>query len=50
MPRHVHEDALDDAEFEQLLDGAKQLRPPWNLEAMFVVLATGRLGLLAARG
>ena len=45
MPRHVHEDALDDAEFEQLLDGAKQLRPPWNLEAMFVVLATGRLGL-----
>lgn len=45
MARHVHEDALDDAEFEQLLTGAKQLPTPWNLEAMFVVLATGRLGL-----
>jgi len=45
MARHVHEDALDDDEFEELLNGAKRLRPPWNLEAMFVVLATGRLGL-----
>ena len=45
MARHVHEDALDDDEFEKLLAGAKRLDPPWNLEAMFVVLVTGRLGL-----
>jgi len=45
MARHVHEDALDDDEFEKLLTGAKRLDPPWNLEAMFVVLVTGRLGL-----
>jgi len=45
MARHVHEDALDDREFEELLNGAKLLPSPWNLEAMFVVLVTGRLGL-----
>lgn len=45
MTRHAHEDALTDQEFEQLLDGAKQLRPPLNLETMFVILLTGRLGL-----
>jgi len=45
MTRHAHEDALTEQEFEQLLDGAKQLRPPPNLETMFVILLTGRLGL-----
>lgn len=45
MARHAHEDALSDAEFEQLVDGAKLLEPPWNLEALFVVLVAGRLGL-----
>ena len=45
MTRHAHEDALTEQEFEQLLDGAKQLRPPLNLETMFVILLTGRLGL-----
>jgi len=45
MARHVHEDALDDDEFEKLLAGAKRLDPPWNLEAMFIVFAGGRLGL-----
>ena len=32
MPRHAHEDALSEAEFEQLVDGAKLLEPPLNLE------------------
>lgn len=45
MARHAHEDALSDEEFELLVDGAKTLRPPWNLEALFVVFAGGRLGL-----
>jgi integrase len=45
MTRHAHEDALTEQEFEQLLDGAKQLPPPLNLETMFVILLTGRLGL-----
>lgn len=45
MARHAHEDALSDAEFEELIGGAKTLRPPWNLEALFVVLVAGRLGL-----
>jgi len=30
MPRHAHEDALSEAEFEQLVDGAKLLEPPLN--------------------
>ena len=45
MARHAHEDALSDAEFEKLIGGAKVLEPPWNLEALFVVLVAGRLGL-----
>ena len=43
--RHSHEDALSDAEFEELLNGAKVLKPMWNLEAMMYVLVGGRLGL-----
>jgi len=45
MARHAHEDALSEAEFEKLIGGAKLLTPPWNLEALFVILVTGRLGL-----
>ena len=45
MARHAHEDALSDAEFEELIGGAKLLEPPWNLEALFVILVAGRLGL-----
>jgi len=45
MARHAHEDALSDVGFEKLINGAKILEPPWNLEALFVVLAAGRLGL-----
>ena len=47
MPRHAHEDALSEAEFEQLVDGAKLLEPPLNLEALFTVFVAGRLGLRA---
>ena len=45
MTRHSHEDALSESEFKRLLGGAKLLKPPWNLEAMFIVFAGGRLGL-----
>ena len=47
MARHAHEDALSEREFEELVGGAKLLKPPWNLEAMFVVFVGGRLGLRA---
>ena len=43
--RHSHEDALSESQFEALVDGAKLLEPPWNLEALFFVFAAGRLGL-----
>jgi len=45
VTRHSHEDALSESEFKRLFGGAKLLKPPWNLEAMFIVFAGGRLGL-----
>ena len=45
MARHAHEDALSESEFERLVGGAKLLKPPWNLEALFVVFVGGRLGM-----
>lgn len=43
--RHSKEDALDDREFELLLEGASRLDPPYDLEARFVILVAGRLGM-----
>lgn len=43
--RHTKEDALTDLEFELLLDAAYNLEPMQDLEARFILLVGGRLGL-----
>lgn len=43
--RHAHEDALNETEFEKLLDGARLLTPPANLEATFIIHMSGKLGM-----
>lgn len=45
--RHTHEDVLTDREFEFLLEGCSSLSEPRDLEARFICLAAGRLGLRA---
>lgn len=43
--RHTKEDSLSDLEFEQLYNASFQLDPLTDLEARFVLLVGGRLGL-----
>jgi len=43
--RHAHEDALNETEFDELLDGAGTLTPPQNLEATFIIHLSGKLGM-----
>ncbi|QBI90041.1 tyrosine integrase/recombinase [Halobacterium phage ChaoS9] len=43
--RHAHEDALNETEFEKLLEGARRLTPPANLEATFIIHMSGKLGM-----
>lgn len=43
--RHSKEDALDEREFELLVDGTYRLDDPYRLQSQFVVLVAGRLGL-----
>lgn len=43
--RHSKEDALDDREFELLIEGSTRLEAPYDREAKFLVLVMGRLGL-----
>lgn len=43
--RHSKEDALDEREFELLLEGATSLRDPYGQQGRFAVLLMGRLGL-----
>ena len=45
--RHTHEDVLTDREFELLLEACSSLPEPRDLQARFVCLAAGRLGLRA---
>jgi hypothetical protein len=45
--RHTHEDVLTDREFELLLEACSSLPEPRDLQARFVCLAGGRLGLRA---
>lgn len=45
MTRHSKDDALDDREFEHLLEGARALPEPRSFDARFIVLVAGRLGL-----
>ncbi len=43
--RHTHEDVLTDREFELLLEACATLPEPQDLQARFICLAAGRLGL-----
>lgn len=43
--RHSKEDALDERGFELLLEGARRLDDYFSLQARFVILVCGRLGL-----
>ncbi|MFB1066430.1 tyrosine-type recombinase/integrase [Natrinema sp. H-ect4] len=43
--RHSKEDALDEREYELLLEGATRLDEPYSRETRFIVLVAGRLGL-----
>lgn len=43
--RHSREDALSDIEFEQLYNASYELDPATDLEARFVLMLCGRLGL-----
>jgi integrase len=45
--RHTHEDVLTDREFEILLEACTSLADPKALQARFICLAAGRLGLRA---
>lgn len=47
MTRHCKEDALDDREFELLLEGARALPEPRSFDARLIILLAGRLGLRA---
>lgn len=47
MPRHSHQDALTEAEFEHLLEAAKDLKGPYDLECRLILFLGGRLGLRA---
>lgn len=45
--RHTHEDVLTDRQFELLLEACSELPEPHDLEARFICLTAGRLGLRA---
>lgn len=44
-PRHTHQDALSDREFEKLIDACDELKEPYRFEARLICLLAGRLGL-----
>lgn len=45
--RHTHEDALNDRQFELLLEACTTMPHPRDIETRFICLAGGRLGLRA---
>lgn len=47
MPRYSREDVLSERELVLLLDGARNLSPPMDFEARFVLFAAGVLGMRA---
>lgn len=47
MVRHSREDALSEAEFEALLEGATELEPPFDAETKWILVGGGRLGMRA---
>ena len=47
MVRNSHQDALADAQFDNLVAAAETLEPPFDAEAMMILYAGGRLGMRA---
>jgi integrase len=47
MTTHSSEAALSDSQFEDLVDAAYRLDPPFDVETAFILFAAGRLGLRA---
>lgn len=47
MPRHAHQDAVGEQQFEHLLATCNDLRPPYDAECRLILLLGGRLGLRA---
>lgn len=47
MTRHSHQDALDDGQYQRLLEACDQLVEPYRTECKFIIVAGGRLGLRA---
>lgn len=47
MVRHSRADALDDSTFDELLAAADRLNYPYDVEARFILIGCGRLGLRA---
>lgn len=45
MTQHSRDDALSERQFEELLEGARQLDEPWDFEARLVILLAGKLGM-----
>lgn len=43
--RHSKEDALNDRDFEELLKGARKLKPYQSLQSRFAIFMMGRLGM-----
>lgn len=47
MVRHSHQDALSETEFQRLVDATEELKHPFDAEALFILVAAGRLGMRA---
>ena len=47
MVRHSHQDALDDASYERLVQATDQLDEPFQTECLAILVFAGRLGLRA---
>jgi len=46
--RHSHQDAVDERTFEELLEATHHLTEPFDIQCRFVLVAAGRLGMIAA--
>jgi integrase len=47
MVRHSRQDALNDTEFQRLVDACDDLEEPYDRECLFILVAGGRLGMRA---
>jgi len=45
MVRYSREDALTEKEFVFLLEGARKLKEPFDIQTRFIIMAAGRLGM-----